>query len=101
MADLQALTENIGRQAAMAPRLGYRVKFALHEGGVILWDGTGPTPVISNEDAAADTTFRIAGSDLEQLLAGTLDPMLAYSTGRLKVEGSLGVAMKLGSLLGG
>ncbi len=101
MADLQALTSAIGRQAATAPRLGYRVKFALHEGGVILWDGTGTTATISNEDGTATTTLRIAGDDLDQILAGTLDPMLAYSTGRLKVEGSLGVAMKLGSLLGG
>jgi putative sterol carrier protein len=34
------------------------------------------------------------------MIDGTLDPMLAYSTGRLKVEGRLGVAMKLAALLG-
>lgn len=101
MADIEALTASIARQAASAPRLGHRVKFALDEGGVILWDGTGPTAAISNEDAEVATTFRIAGDDLEQIVAGTLDPMLAYSSGRLKVAGSLGIAMKLGSLLGG
>lgn len=100
MVALADLTADVARQAATAPRLGYRVKFALSEGGVILWDGTGPSPVVSNEDGAVDTTFRLAGEDLRQMLAGTLDPMLAYSTGRLKVEGRLGVAMKLGALLG-
>ena len=35
----------------------------------------------------------------EKLMRGKLSPMLAFSTGRLRVEGSKGVALKLGSLL--
>ena len=51
-------------------------------------------------DGPADTTIRISEDNLEKLLTGALDPTLAYMTGKLKVEGSLGVAMKLTSLLG-
>ena len=34
-----------------------------------------------------------------KLIAGRLSPMLAFTLGKLKVEGSKGVAMKLASLL--
>ncbi len=97
---LQNLAERIRQRAAVVPRLGYTVKFALDEAGVIRWDGTGPTPLIETADGPADTTIRISEDSLEKLLSGALDPTLAYMTGKLKVEGSLGVAMKLTTLLG-
>jgi putative sterol carrier protein len=44
----------------------------------------------------------LAGVDeLEQLIDGRLSTTLAYSLGRIKVEGSLGVAIKLAGLLEG
>ena len=36
---------------------------------------------------------------MEKLMAGTLNPTLAYSLGKLKVDGSLGVALKLASMM--
>jgi putative sterol carrier protein len=33
------------------------------------------------------------------MLVGKLDPMAAFSLGKLQLEGDLGVAMKLGSLM--
>ena len=97
---LDGLTESILRTAAQSPPLGYRVKFAFEDGAVILWDGRSTPAVVTNEDAEADTTIRLAAADLEEILAGTLDPTLAYMSGRLKVEGSLGVALKLTATLG-
>jgi len=32
-------------------------------------------------------------------MAGALNPMLAYTLGKLKVDGSMGVAMKVAALL--
>ena len=97
---MENLAEQIRRRAGQSPRLGYTVKFALSEDGVIRWDGTGSEPRIETVDGPADTTIRISEDNLEKLLAGQLDPTLAYMTGKLKVEGSLGVAMKLTTLLG-
>ena len=34
-----------------------------------------------------------------KLLDGTLNPMLAYSMGKLKIDGSMGLAMKVAALL--
>lgn len=97
---LERLTEAIRRRATQSPRLGYTVKFVLSDDGAIRWDGTGTQPLIDVVDGPADTTIRITEEDLEKLISGTLDPTLAYMTGKLKVEGSLGVAMKLTTLLG-
>ena len=96
--DLAELTEELRRQAARNVKLGYKVKFALEE-GVIFWDGTEASPEIGNEDkGAADTTIEISAENLEKLMKGGLDPTLAYMTGKLKVEGRMGVALKLTSM---
>ena len=44
-------------------------------------------------------TMRISAENLEKLIAGTLDPTMAYMTGKLKVEGKMGVALKINSML--
>ncbi len=81
--------------------LGARVKFDIEDEGAVLIDATSAPPVIGagNGDGGADCTIRLSRETLEQLLDGALGPMWAYTTGRLKVEGSLGVAMKLASRL--
>ena len=97
---LESLSEALRSQASLAPPLGYKVKFDLEGLGVIHWDGTGPTPEITNTDGPADTTLTLDEAALQGILDGTLDPQMAYMTGKLKVEGSLGVALKLAGLLG-
>ena len=97
---LDSLTDAIRRRAGESLSLGYKVKFVLEDGATIFWDGAAAPPAISNDDAAADTTIRMSGDNLEKMMNGALDPTLAYMTGKLKVEGSLGVAMKLTALLG-
>jgi putative sterol carrier protein len=97
--NLDSLTEDLRKRAAQNPRLGYKVKFVIEDAGVIFWDGTGEATVFSNQDGEADTTMRISAENLENLIAGTLDPTMAYMTGKLKVEGKMGVALKINSLL--
>ena len=96
---LESLTAALRQQAAMAPKLGYRVKIDLGETGLILWDGTGAKPEIGNEDGEADTTLKLSEAAFQDLMAGKLDPNMAYMTGKLKVSGSMGVALKLAGLL--
>lgn len=99
---LDSLTDQLKSQAAMNPPLGYRVKFDLGEDGVLLWDGT-VTPAeiaAAEDDPDADTVLRLSLDDFAKLLSGTLDPTLAYMTGKLKITGSTGVAMKLAAMLG-
>ena len=67
----------------------------------ILLDGTGgqASVEVASGTEAADTVLSLSSSDLEKLIAGRLSPILAFTLGKLKVEGSKGVAMKLASLL--
>ena len=102
MPEAEALIAGMRARAASLRGLGYRVRFDLTDGGgSILLDGTGGRAEIAADDgeAEADTVLRLSSEDLERLIGGRLSPMLAFSTGRLGVEGSKGVAMKLAGLL--
>jgi putative sterol carrier protein len=96
--EIAELTEELRKQAGKNVRLGYKVKFVLGD-GLIFWDGTGDSPDVGNDDKGdADTTITITAENLEKLMQGNLDPTLAYMTGKLKVEGKMGVALKLTSM---
>ena len=76
---------------------GKRVKLDFGSEGVVLLDGAGQQ--VSEEDAEADTTIKVDWNDWQQMAAGQLDGMTAFMTGKLKIEGDMGVAMKLQSIL--
>jgi len=54
---------------------------------------------VTNDDTAADCTIKMDFSDFADLIGGKLDGMTAFMTGKLKIEGDMGVAMKLQSIL--
>lgn len=95
----------IARMRARGPglrSLGYRIRFDLTDAGAsLLLDGTDGRASVEEvaADAPADTVLTLSSEDLAKLIAGRLSPMLAFATGRLKVEGSKGVALKLAGLL--
>jgi putative sterol carrier protein len=98
--DIDALTSEMRKRATLNTKLGYKVKFVVDD-GIIFWDGTEHPPEIGNEDKGdATTTITINEENLKRLIAGGLDPTLAYMTGKLKVEGSMGVALKLTAMFG-
>ena len=78
---------------------GYRVAFDLGEDGVVAVDGRANPPTVSQEAGEADCTIRLSADNLGKLIDGALNPMMAYTLGKLKIDGSMGVAMKVASLL--
>jgi len=96
---IENLTEKVKGQAQQLATLGYKVKFDVEDEGMILVDGTVNPVTVDNDDAEADCTISLNAERLEQLIGGDLSPTLAYTLGQIKVDGSLGVAMKLASLL--
>ncbi len=100
MADVATLVEAIEERSDALSTLGYKVRFDLTDGGSILVDATGSSVAVSTaEEAEADTVMKLSSDNLLKLINGKLSPMMAFSTGRLKVQGSQGVAMKLAGLL--
>ena len=96
---LESVTSAIRAKAALAPKLGYRVTFDLGADGLVHWDGTTVPPAIGNEAGESDTTLTLSLDNLQKLVDGNLNPQLAYMTGKLKVAGSMGVALKISQLL--
>ena len=71
------------------------VKFDLGGDGVIVIDGQS----VSTTDAETDCTIRLSKDDLESLIAGELNPTMAFMQGKLKVDGDMSVAMQLSAVL--
>ncbi len=97
---LESATEGLRAKATAAAPLGHTVRIDLGNDGTIFWDGTGALPRITNEAGDAEVTLILSLADLEELSAGTLDGTMAYMTGRLKIEGAMDIAMKIGQVLG-
>ena len=71
------------------------VKFDTGADGVIVVDGNS----VSTTDGPADCTISLALDDLEALIAGDLNPTMAFMSGKLKIDGDMSVAMSLSQLL--
>jgi putative sterol carrier protein len=86
--------------AALSAKLGEggfegSVKFDVEGDGVIrIADGA-----VSTEDGDADCTISASMDTFQELFDGELDPTAAFMTGKIKIDGDMGVAMKLGQLL--
>ncbi len=95
---LDEITEQLRTRVGDDSGLGAKVKFDLGGDGVIFVDAASSPNTVSNDDADADCTIAISLEDFETLLAGDLDPTTAFMMGKLKVEGDMGIAMKLSSV---
>ena len=94
---LDAITEQFKALASKAPSIGKTLKFVFDEGTVFV-DLSGDTPSVSNENKVADCTISTSVENLMKLRSGDLNPMMAVISGKVKIEGDMGVAMKLQSL---
>ena len=70
-------------------------KFVLTGEGAIMIDQSG----VRAADEEADVTLTAASAVFKAILDGELNPTTAFMTGKLSVDGSMGLAMKLGSAL--
>ena len=70
-------------------------KFVIPGEGAIMLDGTG----VRAGDDAADVTMTAEVDVFRAILGGEMNPTMAFMTGKLKVDGNMGLAMKLGAAL--
>ncbi|TRC98884.1 sterol-binding protein [Mesorhizobium sp. WSM4303] len=92
---VQEIAEKMKSRVASAG-FEHSVKFDTGSDGVIVIDGAS----VSTTDAPTDCTVKLSLDDLESLIAGDLNPTMAFMSGKIKVEGDMTVAMALSQLLG-
>lgn len=93
---IEAIVETMNKKVSGNTDLGATVKFDCGEDGVIFVDGNTGTVSADNKDA--DCTITLDKDVLEDLIAGDQDPTAAFMMGKLKVDGDMSIAMKLGEL---
>ncbi len=71
------------------------VKFELVGVGAIRIDENG----VSVDDGEADCTLSADADVFQAIIEGDTNPTAAFMTGKLKVDGDMSMALKLGSLL--
>lgn len=95
---LQEATESVQKLATNhGGKLKSTINFEFEEGVIHLDDTVDPTQ-ISNESRSADCTIKISLQNFADLLSGDMNPMMAFMTGKMKVEGDKGIAMKLSGM---
>lgn len=70
-------------------------KFVIEDEGSIIIDESGARAA----DEAADVTLTASAETFQAILDGEEDATAAYMGGRLKLDGDMGTAMKLSSVL--
>lgn len=73
------------------------IKFVVDGEEVIFLDGQ--TKSLTRDDKPADCTIHGRTFDLMAILQGQLNPVTAFMTGRIQVDGALNVAMQLTKFL--
>jgi putative sterol carrier protein len=92
--DLQACTDALRAKAAQSG-FDASLKFDCGDDGVVVVDRA----EVDNRDRDTECTVAISLAGLGALLARELDPVTGFMSGRLKVSGDMGVALKLQKLL--
>lgn len=99
--DFDQIVNEVRERAGDLSELNHTVLFDLEDTGKILLDATGDDVIVTAnpDDDEAEATLVLTPDNLQKLIAGELNPMVAFTMGKLKVFGSKGIALKLSSLL--
>lgn len=94
---LDAMVERITEQARKASAIGNTLKFDFGDDQLFI-DGTNGSNIVSTDNQDADCTVSLTFADFQSLMSGNLNPMSAFTSGKMKIDGDMSVAMKLQSL---
>jgi acyl-CoA dehydrogenase len=94
---LEQIIDGIRIKASHAPVLGKTLKFDFGEEQLYI-DGSKDENTVSQSNDDADCTIQVSQEDFQRLVSGDLNPMGAVMSGKIKIDGDMGVAMKLQTL---
>jgi len=96
MSDLIAAAVDAIAKKLVKPYDG-AAKFVIEGAGCVIIQGADVRP--SDEAEPADVTMRATSEVFQDILAGRLNPAMAFMSGKLKLEGDMSAAMRLGEVL--
>jgi len=99
MPTLEEITAGMAERFDENSGLDATLKLDFGDDGVIYLDGVTSPNSVSNDDKDADCTMKISKENFLKLVGGELDGTTAFMMGKLKIDGDMGVAMKLQSVL--
>jgi putative sterol carrier protein len=94
----QKVFEQFKERAENASPLGGTLKFMVDQNAVFI-DGNGDQNTVSMDDLESDCTITVSTEVLEKLRDGAINPMMAVMGGQIKIDGDMGLAMKVQSLM--
>ncbi|MFZ5610164.1 MAG: SCP2 sterol-binding domain-containing protein [Pseudomonadota bacterium] len=97
---LAEVTQQMKSRIGDGAGIGKVIKFDFGGDGVLRIDDSQSPAVVNNEDGAADVTIKVTMDDFKAIASGEQNPQMAFMMGKLKIEGDMGLAMRLGQILG-
>jgi len=77
------------------------LRFDLSDGAGLTIDARTDKPIVVEDGSLdPDCTIKTSRENMIKLIRGEMDAILAYTLGRIKVQGSLDIAMKLVKAIG-
>lgn len=95
MSDILAKAAEALNEKLTAGEFDASAKFAIADLGAIVIDSDGAR--VSDDDT--DVTLSADAETFEEILSGELNPTSAFMSGKLSIDGDMGTAMKLASVL--
>ena len=96
---LETVTAGLREKVGSDCGLGASVKFDFGDDGCLFLDATESPNVVNNDNADAQCTMIISIENFMEMASGELDGAAAFMSGKLRIEGDMSIAMKLGPIL--
>lgn len=97
--ELRPVIQKLGTLVGPDSGLGGTLKLDFGEPGSVLIDGkSSPNTVSEGEGKSADCTISVSLENFRRISTRELDPMSAFLTGKVRVSGDMGLAMRLGPI---
>jgi len=98
--DLNEVADALAKRVDGKSPLGGTLKFDLGEAGTLFVDGNGGgNTVTAHKNDPARCTITMTVDDFRELIHGRLQPTSAFMQGRMRVDGDMFLAMKLGQMV--
>ncbi len=94
MASFEDAVKTIAERVATLNAFGKKLRFVMDD-RIMHIDGTATPPVVTTEDGPADATITVSVETFSKLLSKELKPMVAFTTGKVRLKGEMSAASAL------